>query len=162
MGALSTMQTPIVDIPHLVGIPAPEHLLYQAVIVASIVPRMRVLEAVPVVSKNLFEEVPGRRSGGSHQAASLQSVGWWVRALFYHIPSLTSTPSAVWTRALPHFAHPCATGTAGQSQNGKSYAMHIGPRRPGGLEIVDAARSIRLLDVSGRRAQGGDHLLGGG
>src|SRR5215468_12554966 len=90
MGALSTMQTPIVDISHLVGIPAPEHLFYQAVIVASIVPRMRALEAVPVVSKNLFEEVPGRRSCCSHQAASLPSVGWWVIALFYHIPSLTS------------------------------------------------------------------------
>src|SRR5215468_1369245 len=125
MGALSTMQTPIVDISHLVGIPAPEHLFYQAVIVASIVPRMRALEAVPVVSKNLFEEVPGRRSCCSHQAASLQSVGWWVIALFYHIPSLTSTPSAVWTRVLPHFAHPCATGTAGQSQNGKSYAIKM-------------------------------------
>src|SRR5215475_1446402 len=86
---------------------------------------MRALEAVPVVSKNLFEEVPGRRSCCSHQAASLQSVGWWVIALFYHIPSLTSTPSAVWTRVLPHFAHPCATGTAGQSQNGKSYAIKV-------------------------------------
>src|SRR5215471_6142884 len=84
---------------------------------------MRALEAVPVVSKSLFEEVPGRRSCCSHQAASLPSVGWWVIALFYHIPSLTSTPSAVWTRGLPHFAHPCATGTAGQSQNGKSYAI---------------------------------------
>src|SRR6266567_2668781 len=101
MGALSTTKTPIVDIPHLVGIPAPEHLLYQAVIVASIVPRVRALEAVPVVGKNLFEEVPGRRSCCSHQAASLQSVGWWVIALFYHIPSMTSTPSAVLTRVLP-------------------------------------------------------------
>src|SRR5262245_29018458 len=101
MGALSTMQTPIVDIPHLGGIPAPEHLLYHAVIVASIVPRMRALEAVPVVSKNLFEEVPGRRSCCSHQAASLQRVGWWVIGLFYHIPSMTSTPSAVLTRILP-------------------------------------------------------------
>src|SRR5438132_10197155 len=101
MGALSTTKTPIVDIPHLVGIPAPEPLLYQAVIVASIVPRVRALEAVPVVGKNLFEEVPGRRSCCSQQAASLESVGWWVIALFYHIPSMTSTPSAVLTRVLP-------------------------------------------------------------
>ena len=81
VGALATMQTPIVDIPHLVGIPAPEHLLYQAVIVASIVPRMRALEAVPVVSKNLFEEVPGRRSGCNHQTASLRSLGLWIVTL---------------------------------------------------------------------------------
>src|SRR5712691_5486449 len=101
MGALPATKTPICDIPHLVGIPAPEHLRYQAVIVASIVPRVHALEAIPVVGKDLFEEVPGRRSCCSHQAASLQSVGWWVIALFYHIPSMTSTPSAVLTRVLP-------------------------------------------------------------
>src|SRR5438132_12185179 len=28
-------------------------------------------------------------------------LGWWVRALCYHIPSMTSTPSAVLTRVLP-------------------------------------------------------------
>src|SRR5438132_13404587 len=28
-------------------------------------------------------------------------LGWWVIALFYHIPSMTSTPSAVLTRVLP-------------------------------------------------------------
>src|SRR2546429_3332366 len=98
MGALPATKTPIGDIPHLVGIPAPEHLRYQAVIVASIVPRVHALEAIPVVGQDLFEEVPGRRSCCSHQAASLQSVGWWVIALFYHIPSMTSTPSAVLTR----------------------------------------------------------------
>src|SRR5215831_2604212 len=101
MGALPATKTPIGDIPHLVGIPAPEHLLYQAVIVASIVPRVHALEAVPVVGKDLFKEVPGRRSCCSHQAASLQRVGWWVIGLFYHIPSMTSTPSAVLTRVLP-------------------------------------------------------------
>src|SRR5256885_6087020 len=101
MGALPATKTPIGDIPHLVGIPAPEHLRYQAVIVASIVPRVHALEAIPVVGQDLFEEVPGRRSCCSHQAASLQSVGWWVIALFYHIPSMTSTPSAVLTRVLP-------------------------------------------------------------
>src|SRR5438132_3983532 len=101
MGALPATKTPICDIPHLVGIPGPEHLRYQAVIVASIVPRVHALEASPVVGKDLFEEVPGRRSCCSHQAASLQSVGWWVIALFYHIPSMTSTPSAVLTRVLP-------------------------------------------------------------
>ena len=101
MGALPATKTPIGDLPHLVGIPAPEHLRYQAVIVASIVPRVHALEAIPVVGKDLFEEVPGRRSCCSHQAASLQRVGWWVRALFYHIPSMTSTPSAVLTRVLP-------------------------------------------------------------
>src|SRR6516165_2161936 len=101
MGALPTMQTPILDIPHPLRIAACEHLVHKAVIVARIVTRIDACAPVPVLSKDLFEEVPGRRSYCSHQAASLQSVGWWVIGLFYHIPSLTSTPSAVLTRILP-------------------------------------------------------------
>src|SRR5215813_9192643 len=35
MGALPTAQTPIIDIPHLVGIPTPEHLGHQVIIVTN-------------------------------------------------------------------------------------------------------------------------------
>src|SRR5262252_4941903 len=101
MGALPTMQTPILDIPHPLRLAACEHLVHKAVIVARIVTRIDAFEPVPVLSKDLFEDVPGRRSCCSHQAASLQRVGWWVIGLFDHIPSLTSTPSAVLTRILP-------------------------------------------------------------
>src|SRR5215467_3574526 len=101
MGALPTMQTPILDIPHPLRLSACEHLVHKAVIVARIVTRIDAFEPVPVLSKDLFEDVPGRRSCCSHQAASLQRVGWWVIGLFYHIPSMTSTPSAVLTWILP-------------------------------------------------------------
>jgi hypothetical protein len=40
MGALSAMQTPVFDIAHLLGITAGKHLVDEAIIVASIVPRM--------------------------------------------------------------------------------------------------------------------------
>src|SRR5215831_10855415 len=112
MGALPAAQTPILDIPHLVRVPTPEHLGHQVSIVASIVARIDAFKAVPVVGKDLFEEVPGRRSCCSHQAASLQRVGWWVITLFYHIPSLTSTPSAVLTRVLPPPRSPLHHGDA--------------------------------------------------
>src|SRR6516162_5105047 len=99
--ALAAPQAAVFDVAHLVGIAAPEHLGHQTIIVAAIVPRVGALETVPVVDKDLFKEVPGRRSCCSHQTASLQSVGVWVIALFYHTPPLTSTPSAALTRGLP-------------------------------------------------------------
>jgi hypothetical protein len=40
-----------------------------------------VFEPVPVLGKDLCEEVPGRRSGCHHQAASLQSIGLWIVTL---------------------------------------------------------------------------------
>src|SRR5262250_1346233 len=110
MGALPAMQTPILDIPHPLRIAACEHLVHKAVIVARIVTRIDAFEPVPVLSKDLFEEIQGRQSCCSHQAASLQRVGWWVRGLFYHIPSLTSTPSAVLTRILPPPRSPLRRG----------------------------------------------------
>src|SRR3954449_12222126 len=99
MGALPTAQAPIIDIPHLGGIPAPEHLGHQGIIVASIVARIDAFKAVPVVGKDLFEDAPGWWGFCNHQAASLRGVGLCVIALFYHIPPTTSTPSSALTGA---------------------------------------------------------------
>ena len=94
MGALPTMETPLLDRPHLIRLPASEHLGYEASIVTRFVARVGAGEPVPVLGKDLFEDVPGRRHCCSHQAASLRSVGLSVIALFYHIPSTISTPSS--------------------------------------------------------------------
>ena len=119
MGALPTLQTAIGDRAHLVGIPAPEHLVHEAIIVAAIVPRMDALKSVPVFSKDLFEDAPSWRSCCSHQAASLQGVGLSVVALFYHMEPITSTLSAALPRAgSPPLAPPGTTGTSGQPVNG--------------------------------------------
>src|SRR5215471_4079068 len=75
MGALPTMQTPIRDIPHPLRIAADEHLVHKAVIVARLVTRIDAFEPVPVLDKDLLEDVPGRQGFCSHRAASLQSVG---------------------------------------------------------------------------------------
>src|SRR5262249_41480400 len=58
---------------------------HQVIIVASIVARIDAFKAVPVVGKDLFEDAPGRRSGCSHQAASLRSMGLGIVALLYHV-----------------------------------------------------------------------------
>ena len=94
MGALPTMETPLLDRPHLIRIPASEHLGYEASRVTRFVARVGAGEPVPVLGKDLFEDVPGRRHCCSHQAASLRSVGLSVIALFYHIPPTISTPSS--------------------------------------------------------------------
>src|SRR2546426_1188908 len=99
MGALPTLQTAILDITYLVGIPAPEHLVHEVIIVTRIVTRVDACEPVPVLGKDLFEDVPGRQGFCSHQAASLRSVGLCVIALFYHISPTTSTPSSALTGA---------------------------------------------------------------
>jgi hypothetical protein len=81
MGALPTAKTPILDIPYLVGLPTPEPLGPQVILVASIVARIDALKAVPVIGQDLFEAAPGRRSGSRHQAASLRSLGLGIVAL---------------------------------------------------------------------------------
>src|SRR6266446_6034490 len=107
MCALSTMQTAVLDRAHLVRIPTPEHLVQKTVIGALIITRIAACEPVPVLDKDLFEDVPGRRGFCSHQAASLRSVGLYVIALFSHIPPTTSTPrSGLYRGTLPHLAHP--------------------------------------------------------
>src|SRR5215813_10708816 len=110
MGALPTAQTPILDIPHLAGIPTPEHLGHQVIIVASIVARIDSFKAVPVVGKDLFEDAPGRRSGCNHQAASLRSMGLGIVALLYHVELTTSTPSLARSRYPPPPTSPLCHG----------------------------------------------------
>lgn len=58
MFALSTMQTAVLDIAHVLRVTTPEHLGHQAIIVGRLVARMGVFEPVPVIGKNLLEDVP--------------------------------------------------------------------------------------------------------
>jgi len=60
MLALASVLTAIGDISHLLRVAAPEHLVYEAIIVARIVARVDTLKPLPVIDKNLFEDTPGR------------------------------------------------------------------------------------------------------
>jgi DNA polymerase family A len=97
MSALPTLQTAVLDIAHRVGIPTPEHLVHETVIVALIIARVDALKPVPVLGKDLFEDAPGWWSCCNHQTASLRSVGWCVVGLFYHVQLPTSTPLSACT-----------------------------------------------------------------
>ena len=75
MFALPTMQTAVRDRAHLVGIPAPEHLVHEAIIVGRLVARMGMGKLVPVIGKDLLEDVPIPRGFCHHQVAPSWGVG---------------------------------------------------------------------------------------
>jgi hypothetical protein len=84
MFALSTVEAAVFDIAYLVGIPTPEHLVDEAIIVACMVTRIDTCEPVPVLDKDLFEDVPVLRRGCNHQGAPSGGGGMFVVQLFYH------------------------------------------------------------------------------
>src|SRR6266699_3903824 len=102
MLALATMLTAILDITHLVGIPAAEHLVHETIIVAGIVARIDVFEAIPVIDKDLFEDVPVLRRLCHHQIAPSKGIGFLGIERFYHVSRSASTPSSVFTWAPSH------------------------------------------------------------
>src|SRR6266571_9568721 len=75
MGALPAMETPILGIAHLVRIPAPEHLVHSCIVVALIIARIDAFKPVPVLDKDLLEEVPVLRGRCHHQGAPSWGMG---------------------------------------------------------------------------------------
>src|SRR5438132_11694572 len=69
MFALSTVETAVFDIAHVVRIRTPEHLVDDAIIVARTVARIDACDAVPVLDKELFEAVPVLRGCCRHHGA---------------------------------------------------------------------------------------------
>src|SRR4029450_216226 len=98
MFAPATVETAVFDSAYLLGIPAPEHLVHEAIIVARIVARVDVFEPVPVLSKDLFEDVPVLGGCCNHQGAPSGGSGFAVQ-LLYHGSSAQSTPSSAFTEA---------------------------------------------------------------
>jgi hypothetical protein len=99
---LATILTVILDIAHLVGITAVEHLGYEIVIVAGIVARVDVFEAIPVIDKDLLEDVGVLRRRCHHQIAPSKGRGLLGIERFYHVSRSASTPSSVFTGAPLH------------------------------------------------------------
>ena len=66
MFAFSTMPIAILDIAHLVGLAAVEHLLHKTVIIAGVVARVDLFEAVPVINEDLLKDVPVPRRLDNH------------------------------------------------------------------------------------------------
>ena len=123
---LATMLTAILDRAHLVWIAAIEHLVYEIVIVAGIVARVNVFEAIPVIDKDLLEDVGVLRRCCHHEIAP--SKGLWLLGIerFYHVSRSASTPSSVFTGAPSHpLSRPGDTGISEQTENEFSYTIKV-------------------------------------
>jgi hypothetical protein len=92
MGALATLQATVFDIAHLVGISTPEHLRYQALVVGRLVAWMGVFEPVPVLSKDLLEDIPVPRGLWHHRGAPSWGDDLLTVQRLYHASSASSTP----------------------------------------------------------------------
>ena len=54
---LATMLTAILDIAHLIGIATAQHLFHKPVTVVGVIARMSLIEDIPMISKELLEDV---------------------------------------------------------------------------------------------------------
>src|SRR6266446_5744118 len=127
MFALAAMLAAIFDIAHLVGIAAAKHLVHETVIVAGIVTRMDVFEPVPVIDKDLFEDVPALSRFDNHQVAPSEG-GWDMLRVqpVYHVSPAPSNPLiGLHPGMLTHIPSPGITGTSGQPKNENSYTIQI-------------------------------------
>ena len=69
MFALTTVEAAIFDRPHLVRMATRQHLGHQIMIVGGLIARMGVGESIPVVGKDLLEDVPVPRGCCHHRVA---------------------------------------------------------------------------------------------
>src|SRR5215467_11064568 len=82
MIALTTIETSVLDIAHLVGVAAVEPLVDEPLIVGRIVARTELLKPLPVIDKDLFEDVPVPRRLDEHQITPSEGVGCWGCGMF--------------------------------------------------------------------------------
>src|SRR5919199_540369 len=99
MGALSTVQTAVFAIAHFLRVPTPEHLVHETIIVGGMVARIDVLKPVPVLDKDLLEDVPVLRGCCKHAGAPSWGRGICAVQLLYHVSPPQSTPSSAFTEA---------------------------------------------------------------
>src|SRR5262247_3934928 len=82
MIALTTIETSVLDIAHLVGVAAVEHLVDEPLIVGRIVARMELFKPLPVIDKDLFEDVPVPRRLDDHQITPSEGDRCWGCGMF--------------------------------------------------------------------------------
>jgi len=70
MFTLTTMETAVFDIAHLIRIPTSEHLVDEVIIVGRIVARAALFKPLPVLGKDLFKNLPASNDFGSHGSIS--------------------------------------------------------------------------------------------
>lgn len=125
MLTLATMLTAILDIAHFVGVATVQHLLHKPIIVAGMVTRMALFEDVPVIGKDLFEDVPMPPGFDNHEVAPSEGsrmFRWLKVKRLYHVSAL---PSTLHRGMLSDLAGPGVMGFSGGLENENSYTIKI-------------------------------------
>src|SRR5215471_1001359 len=134
MFALATVEAAVFNIAYLVGIPTPEHLVDEAIIVARMVTRIDACEPVPVLDKDLFEDVPVLCRGCHHQGAPSGGNGMVAVQLFYHTSPVLSTLSSAFSGAHPPPLFPLSHGDARTAEKCKFLCdQAVRQSRPAGI-----------------------------
>src|SRR4029453_12317084 len=92
MGTLATPQAAVFDIAHLLRVATRQHLGHQALVVGGLVAGMGVGKRVPVLGKDLLEDIPVSRGGGHHRVPPSGGDDLLVMKRLYHAPAPSSTP----------------------------------------------------------------------
>src|SRR5712691_4427991 len=123
--ALATVQAAVRDIAYFFRVAARQHLGHQAIVVCRLVVRMGLLKRLPVVSKDLLEDIPVPRGGCHHRIAP--SGGDQIVAMerLYHAAAASSTPHPASLR----YPHPTRLSLMNESfrdrKNAFSYTIKI-------------------------------------
>src|SRR5437764_15242164 len=93
MFTLTTMETAVFDIAHLIRIPTSEHLVDEVIIVGRIVARAALFKPLPVLGKDLFKTF---QPAMTSVAMALYRVGLrgGCRAMLYHVGTVKATLSS--------------------------------------------------------------------
>src|SRR6266446_8012428 len=112
MLASTTIETSVLDRAHLVGIAAVEHLLHETLIVGRVVARAELFKPLPVIDKDLFEDVPVPRRFDDHQITPSEGVGYWGCGIFTTAHPLRPPRNGLHRGNLTSLSRPGATGTS--------------------------------------------------
>src|SRR6266403_4928599 len=101
MGALATLLAAVFAIPHLFRIATRQHLGHQIMIVGGLIARMGVGESIPVVGKDLLEDVPVPCGCCQHKGPPRSERDKVAIPRLYHSSSALSIPPRC-AREPPH------------------------------------------------------------
>src|SRR5262245_53124211 len=114
---LAAVLAAVLDIPHLFRVAARQHLGHQVVVVGRLVARMGALKRLPMVSKDLLENIPVPRGGCYHRIAPSWGDQLVAVPRLYHASAASSTPH----RPVYAHPHPLLSSETGATEIGKMH-----------------------------------------